>query len=392
MYKIINKKKLIATVILDTLGKLAFAIPKLFFRPQPIRPEQIRSILVVRTAYVGDVVMTLPILKALKAKFPQAGITFLTSRSALPLLENIPSLDAVLAYDPFWFYKTGFAAWFDFIRKLRRQRFDLVIEARADIRDLALIVFFCRARYKVSYAVGGGAYLLTHVVDYPGLTHKVDYHLHIASYLGCSLTELDSGLYLSAAEIERGQQTLVDKGVAGSFIVVHPGSRLFLKRWPLLRCAALCDELIEKYQRPIVFVGAPSEIEIVETIQAAMHHETVSLAGRISLRELAAVLGKADVFICNDSAPMHIAAAMQTPTVAIFGPSKSRETGPYGVVCRVVEKEMVCRTSCDENSCRFASFHACMEQITVSQVMSAAAELLGSVNLPSLEVQKCKKF
>jgi len=388
LYKIINKKKLLATVVLDSLCTVLFAVPNFFRRRGKVDQERVKSILIVRTAYIGDVVMTLPIIKVIKTKFPQARITFLTCHSALPLLENNPHLEAVLAYDPFWFYKTGLRDWWIFLWKLREKRYDLVIEARADIRDLALIVLFCKARYKLSYAVGGGASLLSHVVDYPGLTHKVDYHLHLASYLGCSLDDLDGGLYLGAEELQHGRRILADQGVTGQFIAVHPGSRLLLKRWPLPRCAELCDSLASRYHLPIVFVGAAAEIPLVESIQAVMAHDTISLAGKLTLRELAALLRRAAVFICNDSAPMHIAAAMGTATIAIFGPSKSRETGPYGVVCRVVEKEMACRITCDESNCQFSRFHACMEDISVGEVLSAVNQLFEPAALTPIEGNK----
>ena len=107
-----------------------------------------------------------------------------------------------------------------------------------------------------------------------------------------------------------------------------------------------------------------------------MTHDSVSLAGRICLREVAAVIEMAAVFICNDSAPMHIAAAMGTATVTIFGPSKSLETGPYGVLCRVVEKEMSCRNSCDESHCLSTHHHACMVDISQQDVMRAVGEIL----------------
>ncbi len=376
MYKIINKKKLIATIILDTVGKILFAIPRFFVKPEKIAPERVQTILIIRTAYIGDVVMTLPMLKVLKNKFPNARITFLTSKAAQPLLNNNPYVDEILSYDPFWFYKTGILSWLRFIKKIRQRRFDLVIEARADIRDLALIVFFCKAHYKISYDIGGGGYLLSHVVPYPGLTHKVDFHLHLASYLGCSLDNIDGGLYLKENEQQAGFDILTEEGVDGAFIAVHPGSRLILKRWPLDRCAHLYDELIEVYNMPIVLLGSPGEIAIVETIQRMMKHDSVSLAGRVGLRDITAVIEKATVFICNDSAPMHIAAAMGTATVAIFGPSKSFETGPYDVLCRVVENEMSCRNSCDESHCLSSHFHACMDNISQQDVMRAVGEIL----------------
>jgi len=367
---------LIATIILDLIGKIVFAIPNLLKRSDKISSKKIHSILIIRTAYIGDVVMTLPILKVLKKKFPQAHITFLTSKASQPLLENNPYVDETIAYDPFWFYNNTFTEWFSFIRRLRRQRFDLVIEARSDIRDLALIVFFCKARYKISYAVGGGAYLLSHVVPYPGLMHKVKFHLNLAAYLGCATDNIDGGLYLSKKEQKHSLDILLEKGLEGPFIAVHPGSRLFLKRWPLSRCARLYDHLIETYEMPIVLLGAPSEISLVKSIQNSMTHDSISFAGSINLRELAALSSRASIFICNDSAPMHIAAAVGTPVVAIFGPSKSVETGPYSAMCHTVEKNMPCRTTCDESHCLSDCYHACMDGITQNDVMDAVEKTI----------------
>ena len=373
--KIVNTKKRIATRVIDGIGRALFALPRLFRREDPIVADQVRSILLIRTAYIGDVVMTLPLPKLLKERFPQAQLTFLTAKAAAPLLANSPYIDEVLCYDPFWFYPTGIADWMRFIAKLRRRRYDLVIEARADIRDLALIVFLARSRWSVSYGVGGGCYLLSHVVPYPGLTHKVVYHLHLASYLGCPESFTNGGLYLTAEEIAQTRTILGDHGVTGPFIAIHPGSRLILKRWYPERFAACADRLIEQYQMPIVFCGAPGEAKDIESILTAMAKPAVSLAGKLPLRLLAACLAEARIFICNDSAPMHISALMGTATVAIFGPSKSIETGPYGAPCRVVEQSMACRSSCDESHCRHTPYHACMQGILVSHVLTAVDQL-----------------
>jgi lipopolysaccharide heptosyltransferase II len=375
VYKIVNRKKLIATIVLDTMGRALFAIPRLFKRSGAINHGKIRSIIVIRTAYIGDVVMTLPMLQVLQNRYPDARITFLTSRAAAPLLADHPAVDEIITYDPFWFYKTSLAAWFSFIRRLRSQRFDLLIEARADIRDLALIAFFCKACYKISYAIGGGSYLLSHVVPYPGLTHKVIFHLRLAAYLGCRIDHAQPGLYVSDTARQQADKILAGHGITGDFIAAHPGSRLPLKRWPLDRCGRLYDTLTKKYNLPVVLVGSETEQDLVETVQKSMVNKSVSLAGCCGLPELAAVLCRAAVFICNDSAPMHIAAAMGTATVALFGPSSSVETGPFGKHNRVVEKDMGCRNSCDESSCKNNQYQACMQHINEDEVL-AAVEIL----------------
>lgn len=119
MYKIINKKKLAATAAADVLGKLLFFLPRLFRTRGEIRSGEVGRILVIRTAYIGDVVMTLPILKPLKELFPRATISFLTSTGAAPVVQNNPFVDEVLAYDPFWFYPSPKRLYWRFISRLR---------------------------------------------------------------------------------------------------------------------------------------------------------------------------------------------------------------------------------------------------------------------------------
>ncbi len=122
--------------------------------------------------------------------------------------------------------------------------------------------------------------------------------------------------------------------------------------------------------------GAPDERAVVEEMIRGMQYSPISLAGLLNLREMAGVLARASVFICNDSGPMHIAAAMKTPTVALFGPSKSIETGPYGEGHCVVEKDFPCRTTCDESSCTFERHNACMQDLTVDDAFRAVADII----------------
>lgn len=320
--------------------------------------------------------MTLPLLHMLKSRYPDATITFLTSSSAQGILANNPLIDNLLIYDPFWFYPTKIPDWLKFISKLKKLRFDLIIEARADIRDLLLLVFFIKAKFKVSYDVGGGSYLLTHVVPYRGVTHKVDYHINIGKFLGCSADTIDYTIPLHSVEKQRAQRILSEYNINRPFVAVHPGSRLYLKRWPAQRFAKVCDYIVDTYQRQIVFIGAANELHVVVSVQKNMAQSSSSLTGKVSLRDFAAIVELADIFICNDSAPMHIAAAMNTKTVALFGPSKSNETGPYGNIHRVVEKDVSCRRTCDESKCRSQRFHHCMLDIEVESVQQAIAELM----------------
>ncbi|WP_339137567.1 MAG: glycosyltransferase family 9 protein [Candidatus Electrothrix sp. GW3-4] len=379
MYKIINRKKRIATIIADIFGNLFFLPLRLLRKQETITLDRVKTICIIRTAYIGDVVMTLPILPALHNKYPEARITFLTSTASVAVLQHNPYLDNILTFDPFWFYSGRIRDWLFFIKKLRLLRFDLLIETRADIRELALLAFWIPARFKVSYDVGGGGYLLSHRVPYPGLCHKVDYHLHLAQYLGCPIEGVEAELFLTAEEKQEIVSILRAQGITGPFLAVHPGSRLVLKRWFPDRFAQVCENLFQLHGLPVVLVGAAEEAPLTERIQATLQCQqcqAISLAGTLSIRQLAALLGRAALFLCNDSAPMHIAAAMKTPTVAIFGPSQSVETSPYSLVGTVVEKDFPCRCTCDESNCLHSDYHACLKEITVQDVQQVAEELL----------------
>ncbi len=403
MYKIINRKKLFATAVLDTLGRILHApIGWLRRSPLPPDPQAVREILVIRTAYVGDVVMALPILQPLKTRFPNARITFLACHAAIPLLQTNPFIDNILAYTPFWFYKrqNPLREYLAFRRELRKRRFDLVIETRADIRDILFLIQPARATHKISYAVGGGAWLLTDIVPYPGLKHKIEYHLDIARHLGADVDSnpVEWGVYPTEAERSETRELLEDCGVRKPFAVLHPGSRLTFKCWAPDRFANLANRIITERDMQVVLVGTESEKPITEAVvqawsrqssavdtrrvlpqgtagSSSVHPAIIDLAGKINLRQLGCLMHECALFVGNDSGPMHLAAAAGIPTVGIFGPSKPVETAPFGKNCRAVATEFPCRATCDESHCRTSPENACMTELDADRVWSVVVEV-----------------
>ena len=371
MYKIVNRKKRILTLMADLVGHTLFFPFRFFVATAPIRPNAVGRILLIRTAYLGDVIMTLPMLKPLRERFPKASITVLTSSVGREILRYNPYVDDVIVYEPFWFYPSRFRGYLTFLSGFRKRRFDLVIEARADIRDLLFLVFPARSKAKFSYAVGGGRYFLTHVAPYEERKHKVEYHLDLVRYLGGRTDSIQWGICLTETEKEDVAKLLWESGISGPYLCVHPGGRLPLKRWPSDRWAVLCDRMIDRFQLPLLLLSAESETEWVGKIITMMRNRPRTLAGMTNIRQLSGVIARASLLVCNDSAPMHIAAALGTPTVAIFGPSKSVETGPFGAGHLVVEKDFPCRAACDESRCTNRKRNACMEAITVENVFQA---------------------
>ncbi|KXX63603.1 glycosyltransferase family 9 protein [Marichromatium gracile] len=379
-YKIVNARKRRLTRLADLIGATLSLPWRRWRRARPLDPAEVREILLIRTLYLGDVMMTVPMLRPLRERFPGARITLLTAAGAAPLLEGNPDLDALITYDPFWF--SDRSGPLDYLRwrwRMRRRRFDLVIEARADIREILMLVRPLRATHKVSYGVGGGAWMLTRVVPYPGVRHKVEYHLDLCRALGCRVEGVHWDVHHSAAERAALQRLLAEQGVTAPFVAVHPGSRLALKRWPAARYAALVERVARRLGLAVVVLGAPGERALVAEVVGAGGPRVHDLSGRLGLRAMAALLREARVLVCNDSAPMHLAAAVGTPALALFGPSSSVETGPYGLGHRVVEVAgLWCRAECDEHGCRHPERQWCMRQLGVDQVFAVLCEMLGA--------------
>ena len=377
-YKIINRNKLYITIFIDTICKIVF-LPLKIFRSNSLIDSHIKEVLIIRTAYIGDVLMTLPILKPLKEKFPKARISFMTSKDSGELLKGNPYIDKIFYFNPFWFYKSSVLEYLKFIRKIRKEKYDLVIETRGDIREILFIVSLLKSRFKMSYGFGGGTCLLTHVVPFDEVKHRIEYHLDLVRYLGCFINKIDWGIYLQDDEKLKIKEILEINGIKRPYILIHPGARLPLKRWSIVKYASLCNLLIEKYRMDVILLDSKQEIEPLDNNFQNMKCKPVSYVGKLSLRELAGLISDAEVFVCNDSAPMHIAAAMGTPTVAIFGPSKSIETGPYGKNHVIVEKEFACRPTCDESRCKNKDRHACMESISLEDVLGAVEQHMGRI-------------
>ena len=197
-------------------------------------------------------------------------------------------------------------------------------------------------------------------------------------FLGAGAGKFEWDMYLTTEERNFGKALLTAQGIADSDAVVgiHPGGRKGLKCWSARKYAEVADWIISKYNAKVIFTGSGEEIKLIEDIMGKMSAKAVSLAGKTDLRILASLLERFNLFICNDTAPLHIASAMKTPTVAIFGPSKSNETGPYGNIHRVVEKDFPCRYTCDEDVCNHTVHNECMKIITPEDVYEASNYIL----------------
>ena len=358
------------------------------YLPDAVPLDQVRRALVIKLRHHGDVLLSAPVFAALKAAAPQARLDALVYRDTAEMLSQHPAIDTVHCIDRQW-KKLGpwghLRAEWQLLQTLRHPGYDLVIHLTDHPRG-AWLARAVGARWAVGPKVRGrGGFWqnsFTHFVGAPGnaLRHTVERNLDALRRIGLYPAPDQRRLSLvPGMEAERRVgQLLADLGLGGKpFVHLHPASRWRFKCWTAEAMAAVINGL-QAEGWPVVISAAPdpAEREMVAAIQAGLARSAVDLSGQLSLKELAALAGRARLFIGVDSAPMHIAAAMGTPVVALFGPSGDKEWGPWGVPSRViVSQDHPCRP-CGIDGCGGGKVSDCLVSLPPATVLAAARELL----------------
>jgi lipopolysaccharide heptosyltransferase I len=296
-----------------------------------------KNILLIKPSSLGDIVLALPALTALRHSFPDARIGWLIRPEFSPLLENHPHLDHILTFDRkflgrAWYNPRAFAAIVSLIRRLKRSKFDLVIDLQGLFRTASLAwLSGCKKRFGMSTSRE-----LAHVFYTDAVTqnqdciHLVDYYLKITRAAGTSEAQAQFVLPVDSAAIDSVKAMLTNHSVnASNYVVFVPGSRHRDKVWPVERFAALADGISSQFRSSVVAVGTAAEKDIVDNLQNLAHVPIANFVGKTSLGELMALLKAARLVVGNDSGPGHIAVALDTPTVIIFGRANPARIAPY---------------------------------------------------------------
>ncbi len=354
--------------------------------------SEIRHALVTKLRHHGDVLLASPVFSALKQAAPHAEIDALVYRETAPMLANHPAIAQLHTIDRDWKRRgiaVQFAEEWRLYRRLRARRYDLLIHLTEHPRGLSLAALL-HPRYAVTRerASREGAWRarFTHFYRLPKATprHAVEANLDALRRIGIQPDAASRRLVLipgPAAEARIDALLAAHRLVPGRFVQVHPGSRWMFKCWSVDRTAALLDRIAAD-SHPIVVTGAPDarERELVAAILASVSAQTrasvVDLTGTLTLQELAALTARARAFVGVDTAPMHIAAAMGTPTLALFGPSGEREWGPWMVESRVVVSNAHPCRPCGIDGCGGGKVSECLTTLAVDDVHAQFAALL----------------
>lgn len=377
-------KKLSRIRRIDAAGRALFPSDK---RRPAADADDPRRILVIELWHIGDVVLSTAMLGALRQKFPAAKITLLAKPHAQELLRGSGLADEIITFDFPWTAFTGkYLPWryrplklLSVFRRLRRANFDLCIDCRMDLRS-NIVAYLSGAKRRIGYDFGGGSFLLTDAVPAtPDDHHKVHDWLALLAPLGITNVEQHPRLAVTDDEMATAREWLRGEGILGKRIVaIHPGARERVRRWDLSNFAAIAEHAEKQLGARVVVIldqeGYGREL--------ATKTEAHPFSG--SLRQMMAVIACSDVLVCNDSGPMHIAAALGTKVIAIFGPQRKEWYGPFGDGHRVVEQpDIACRPCFD--SCIFAE-PICLTRLDVAAAISALDDVLGGSSRASVPI------
>lgn len=362
---------------------------------EAVNPESIRRVLVVKLRHHGDVLLSSPVFRVLKAHLPQIEADALVYHDTREMLSGHPSVSQVHTIDRDWKHQGIFSqtrAEWQLISQLRSRRYDMLLHLTEHPRG-AWLTRLLRPQLSVAPRATGMSEgrnsnwwrsSFTHTFPLPKTTfrHTVEQNLDALRRLGIHPTVEEKKLVLvPGAEAEKKIDALMTAhGVeAKRFIHMHPTSRWFFKTWPADKFAELILRLGKQGER-VVLTAAPTteERNMIAAIKTHLKAPVVDLTGELNLKELAALTARAKAFVGVDSAPMHIAAAMQTPTVALFGPSGEKHWGPWGVKFRVVasiKPEHSCRP-CGNDGCGGSKVSDCLMTLSVDDVHAAVNEIL----------------
>lgn len=342
----------------------------------PPSPEKIKKILIIKLIAMGDILVLLPTIHAVRQNYPNAKIYFLTTSSMKPLLENSPDLDGIITLTiPPWNF-------ISFISKLRQYKFDIVLELSHYYRLVSLITFFAGIPHRIGFDISGQGRntLLTKRVKYPDNLHEVESFGCIAAVIGAPLKEkkLIAPTFRTAETDAQYIETFLQKNNIKKLIAIHPGTSATAKsrRWPTDRFAKLADDLSERgYQ--IAFTGAEEEKPIVEKILSQSNKNHTNLVGQTTLSQLLELFKRAKLVISLDTGPLHLAASSGTPVLGLYGANTPVKWGPYGSQHRTIYHGPP--TSCTQQQygrvCKHPEgYH--MQDITVQEVFNTALSML----------------
>jgi heptosyltransferase III len=337
-----------------------------------------RNTLVIKLRYMGDVLLATPTVRAMKAARPDARVSMMVNRGTEDVLSGNPDLDEIIVLD-----KGSLTAQSRLIAGLRHRGFDTVIDLTDGDRS-AFLSWVSGAPVRIGFNDEHrwrGMYYTQVVEPVPGVRHRIDRDLEALKPMNIQASSKNPQIWLTPEESNSADQLLDQLGIQRSqlYVILQPGARYWFKAWPTERFAELADQLRAQYGCQVLIGGSAQDIDLAQQIRQTAKSSPVIMAGRATVKQFAAIAKQSALFVGSDSGAMHIASAMGTPVVALFGPSSPREWGPRGGPMEILYKDLDCR-SCFHPTCT-RDEENCMRLIGVEEVMAASGRLMSGHRL-----------
>ena len=374
------------------------------------RPPQ--RILLIQLSAIGDTILTIPTIRAIRNRFPNTHLAMVASSINLQYLENCPYIDQHLPCRLEEVMKSP-RKLIGFIMGLRRQKFDWVIDFEHWPRLSALIAYGSGASRRIGFrsADQHRHYLFTDVVEHVPGQHEMVNFLKIAELLGAPIKETHLGVWLKKEDWNWAKEFFSKVGIDRDrpVIAIHPeaGRRGEpRRRFPQERFVAVADALVERYNAQIILTGTLSEVELSQQIASQTRSSCVVAAGKTEINQLAALFANVDLVICGNCGPMHLAAAAGTPVIALHGPTNPSQWAPWGSGHTILHVDVPCSPCLNlgfEYGCSALSdgTSPCMHTIQVNEVLKTCerylvngrgqGERLGAGSVFETEIIRCKQ-
>jgi heptosyltransferase-1 len=340
-------------------------------------PKPPQRIAIIKPSALGDIAHSLPVLSALRQRFPAAHISWIINRVYAPILEEHPDLNEVIPFDrgavrKNWLH--GSLDFASFLHRLRNEHFDLVIDLQGLFRT-GVMAFATRApvRIGLTSAREGASLGYTHRVDdRTQVQHAVDRYWRVIESLGDA--PATKSFYVPVQDDARTWAKMLLQALPRPWLAVGVGSRWLTKRWPPGHFAALATRAQVRFGGTVIFVGTPDEAQLSEQAASFIHGPKLQLTGTTTLPQLVALLAATDVMLANDTGPLHLAVALGRPVVAPYTCTLIERTGPYAQADRAVATSVGCKGSYLKTCLRME----CMAELTPDRLWPALETILQS--------------
>ena len=339
------KKKLFVVIvsIFDFFGYLILAVYRKLVSKKSFKIEKI---LVIRVDHIGDVVNATAVFRPLREAYPEAIIDFMVPSWAKELVLANPYVNKIIDFDPPWFdrRKNSFATFLEHVKLMtniiKRGKYDVCIDLRGDIRHI-LCMFFAKVKWRISYGITGGGFLLTDLVKYETSKHEIDKNIELFRPIGVRAFEPKTLVSIDG-NIEGKYEGLIKKlSILKPYVIIHPVPGDKNKFWNELGFAEISDYIIEQLGLDVIMIGSGGDKATLEGISVFTKKTFINAAGKTSMSSLAALIAKSEMFIGVDSGPSHIAGTFKVPSILIFsGGNDPKVWAPKGqkIVIVVPEK------------------------------------------------------